>query len=434
VTEEASAQQDRGIGGLSNRTASWLAWSLAGLSVAMFVATVVLFFLTRSVQPPSSWGTGGLSIVLIFLLPFLAFPMMGALIASRRPPNPIGWIRLAVGNFWMLANLTSGYGTYGLLVARPGSVPFPAAIGSVGEWMWAPALGLLGTYLLLLFPDGRLPSRRWRPMAWSAGAVIVSVSLGTALRPGRLTDLGSVRNPFGLEEFPWIASATQSATLLLPVCMLAAATSLVLRYRRSGGEEREQIKWLAFAALILALGSSSFVIPGILLSDDAGGDNPLWENHLEDAVTLSFVGVPVAVGIGTLRYRLYEIDIIINRALVYGTLTATLVALYFGGIVLLQRLFVALTGQRSTLAVVASTLIIAALFTPLRRRIQSFIDRRFYRSKYDARKTLEAFSAKLRDETDLEALNSDLVGVVRETMQPTHVSLWLRPETAPQRQ
>jgi len=149
---------------------------------------------------------------------------------------------------------------------------------------------------------------------------------------------------------------------------------------------------------------------------------------------LGFAGIPLAIAFAVLKYRLYDIDIIINRALVYGTLTATLVALYFGGIVLLQRLFVALTGQRSTLAVVASTLIIAALFTPLRRRIQSFIDRRFYRSKYDARKTLEAFSAKLRDETDLEALNSDLVGVVRETMQPTHVSLWLRPETAPQRQ
>jgi len=239
---------------MSRRVASWLVWSLASLSVAMFVATVVLFFLTRSVQPPSSWGTGGLSIVLIVLLPFLAFPLVGALIASRRPRNPIGWICLAAGAFWMLANVTSGYGTYGLLMARPGSVHFPAAIGSVGEWMWAPALGLLGTYLLLLFPDGRLPSGRWRPLAWLAGVVIVSVSLGTTLRPGRLTDLGSVRNPFGLEEFPWIASATQSVTVLLPVCMLAAATSLVLRYQRSGGEEREQIKWLAFAALILGLG------------------------------------------------------------------------------------------------------------------------------------------------------------------------------------
>jgi hypothetical protein len=146
---------------------------------------------------------------------------------------------------------------------------------------------------------------------------------------------------------------------------------------------------------------------------------------------LSFAAIPVAIGFAVLRYRLYEIDHIINRTLVYGSLTVTLVAFYFGGIVVLQRVFVVLSGQQSTLAVVASTLLIAALFTPLRRRIQSFIDRRFYRRKYNARKTLEAFSVKLREEMDLEALNEDLVGVVRETMQPAHVSLWLRPETTP---
>jgi hypothetical protein len=413
---------------MSPRAAAWLAWALAGLSVAMFAANVVLYFLTRSVQPPSSWGTGGLSIILLFLLPFLAFPLVGALIASRRPKNPIGWICLAVGIFWMLANLSSGYGVYGLL-ARPGSVPFPAAIGSLGGWMWAPALGLVGTYLILLFPDGRLPSRRWRPLAWLSGAVIVLVSLSTALTPGRLPDLGGVPNPFGLEEYPWVAEAAQGVTLLLPLCVLASALSLVLRFVRSGGEEREQIKWLAFAALVSGLGSSSVVIPSIILSNDAGGADPLWMNLLEDAETLSFAGVPVAVGIAILRYRLYEIDLIINRTLVYGSLTATLVALYFGGVVVLQRVFVTLTGQQSTLAVVASTLLIAALFTPLRRHIQSFIDRRFYRRKYDARKTLEAFSARLRDETDLDALRDDLVGVVRETMQPVHVSLWLRPDT-----
>jgi len=367
--------------------------------------------------------------VLIFVVPYLTFPLVGALIASNRPKNPIGWICLAVGIFWMLANLSSSYGMYGLRVASPGSVPFPAAIGSVGEWMWAPAVGL-GICLILLFPDGRLPSRRWRPLAWLSGAAIFLVSAGFALSPGPMEGLLGIRNPFGLEEYPWIADAAQGVILLLFLCILASAASLVLRFLRSGGEEREQIKWLAFAASILGLvGFSSFVIPGIIVPDATGGANRLWENLLEDAVTLSFAGVPVAVGVAVLKYRLYGIEVVINRTLVYGTLTATLVALYFGGIVVLQRVFVFLTGQKSTLAVVASTLLIAALFTPLRRRIQSFIDRRFYRSKYDARKTLEAFSAKLRDETDLDALSNDLVGVVRKTMQPAHVSLWLRPDT-----
>ena len=414
---------------MSHRTAGWLAWSLAGLSVAMFVANTVLYSLTRSVQPPPSWGTGGLSVVLVFLLPFLAFPLVGALIASRRPNNPIGWICLAVGIFWMLSNLSSGYGMYGLL-ARPSSVPFPAAIGSLGEWMWVPAVGLLGTYLILLFPDGRLPSRRWRPLAWLSGAVIILVSAGFVVSPGPMDGLPGIRNPFGLEKYPWLADATLGVIVLLPLCSLASAMSLVLRFLRSGGEERAQIKWLAFAALILGLGFSAYAIPGTIWQGDAGGASPLWVKLLEDAVTLGFAGVPVAVGIAILRYRLYEIDLFINRTLVYGVLTVSLAVVYLGSVVSLQAALRTLIGHESQLAVVTSTLLIAALFNPLRRRIQSFIDRRFYRSKYDARKTLEAFSARLRDETDLEALNNELVGVVSETLQPAHVSLWLRPDTA----
>jgi hypothetical protein len=416
---------------MSRRTAARLAWSLAALALLLCAASIVFAVATRSVQPPSNWGTGGDSTVLIFVLPFLAFPLVGALIASNRPENPIGWICLAVGIIWMIMLISTAYGVYGLVV-RPGSVPFPAAIGSLGEWIWAPAIGLFGIYLILLFPDGRLPSRRWRPLAWLSGVAIVLVSAGSALTPGPLEGLPMIRNPFGLEKHPWVADATLSLTLLLPLCMLASAVSLVLRFLRSKGEEREQIKWLAFAALILGLGFSSYVIPGNILPDDAGGADPLWQNLLEDAVTLSFAGIPVAVGIAILRYRLYEIDIIINRALVYVPLTAMLVLFYLGGVVSLQGAFRALTGQGSQLAIVASTLAIAALFNPLRRRIQSFIDRRFYRRKYDARKTLEAFSVKLRDETDLEALNNDLVGVVRETMQPAHVSLWLRPDAEPE--
>jgi hypothetical protein len=414
------------------RAAGWLAWFLAGLSLVLCTATIVLYFATRSVQPPPTWGTSGDSAVLIFVVPFLAFPIVGILIASRRPGNPIGWICLGAGIFWMLSILTGVYGVYGL-VARPGAVPFPAAFGSLTEWLWAPALGLLGIYLVLLFPDGSLPSRRWRPLAWLSGMVIVLGSAGIALRPGRLPDLGGVRNPFGLEGYLWVVDAMSTAVLLFPLCLLASAISLVLRFLRSSGEERGQIKWIAFAASVVGVGFLSVIIGGFFIpSDAAGGARPLWQRLLEDVVTLSFAGVPVAVGIAVLKYRLYDIDVIINRTLVYGSLTASLAAVYFGGVTATQTIFRALTGQEQQpqLAVVVSTLIIATLFNPLRRRIQSFIDRRFYRRKYDARKTLEAFSTKLRDETDLESLSGNLTSVVRETMQPAHVSLWLHPDLA----
>jgi hypothetical protein len=413
---------------MRSRAAGWLAWSLAGLSLVLCAATIVLYVATRYVQPPSTWGTSGDSAVLVFVVPFLAFPIVGILIASRRPGNPIGWICLGAGIFWMLSILTGVYGVYGL-VARPGAVPFPAAFGSLTEWLWVPALGLLGIYLVLLFPDGSLPSKRWRVLAWLSATVIVLGSAGIALRPGRLPDLGGVRNPFGLEGHFWVVDVMSAAVLLFPLCLLASALSLVMRFLRSGGEERGQIKWIAFAASVVGVGFFSVIIGDFFIpSDAAGGARPLWQRLLEDAVTLSFAGVPIAVGIAVLKYRLYDIDVLINRTLVYGPLTAMLIAFYFGGIVVLQRLFVILTGQQSTLAIVASTLLIAALFNPLRRRIQSFIDRRFYRRKYNARRTLEAFSVKLRDETDLGALNDELVGVVRETMQPSHVSLWLRPD------
>jgi len=207
-----------------------------------------------------------------------------------------------------------------------------------------------------------------------------------------------------------------------------------MRYRRSGGEERDQIKWIVLAASVVGLLYLITMVSSLTYSGVWGAaGTPLWLGLLQQAALVSFTAVPIAVGFAVLKYRLYDIDLLINRALVYGSLTATLVVLYFGGIVVLQRFFVLLTGEQSTLAVVASTLAIAALFVPLRRRVQGFVDRRFYRKKYDARKTLEAFSAKLRDETDLKALNNDLVGVVRETMQPAHVSLWLRPDPAQRR-
>ncbi len=417
---------------MSPRAAAWLAWSLAGLSVAMFLASVALTIMSVDGAPatrsPSTWGTGGLTGGLVIFLPFLAFPLVGALIASKRPQNPIGWICLTAGFLWMLIVLSDSYGTYGL--AKPGSIPYAVASEALGLWLWVPPVGLLGTYLILLFPNGRLPSRRWRPLAWLSGAVIVLVSVGIALAPGPVEELGGVRNPFGLEGAPWVAYAAVVQPLL-PVCVLASAVSLVLRYRRSGGEERQQIKWIAFAASFLGLVALITVVSTLMFAPESletAGTQPLWLELLQDVELLSLAGVPVAVGFAILRHRLYDIDVLINRALVYGPLTVFLATTYIGGVVGLQYVFRTLTGQGSTLAVVASTLAIAALFNPLRRRVQGFVDRSFYRNKYDAAKTLEAFSARLREETDLDALSDDLVGVARETMQPEHVSLWLRPE------
>ena len=412
--------------------ATWLAWSLAALCLVMAVATIVLSVLPRPAREGvSGWSSAG---DLLIFAAFLAFPIVGALTASRRPGNLIGWMCLAVGVLWWLIILSGDYSVYGLSV--PGSVPFPATVFALlYAWLWVPAIGLLGIYMILLFPDGKLPSRRWRLLAWFSGAVIAVESIAVFFTPGPLDGLGGARNPFGLEGAAWLTVLGYFVLPLLPLCMLASAASLVLRFRRSGGEVRQQIKWIAFAAsfmsalYLLLMGASivDWLISAPGTQSDLGTQT-WWGAVLEDAAVLSFAAIPLAIGVAILRYRLYDIDLIINRTLVYGSLTVTLVALYFGIIVMLQRLFTVLTGQEKLpqLAIVASTLAIAALFNPLRRRVQNVIDHLFYRRKYDAARTLEIFSAKLRDETDLKALSGDLVGVVRETVQPAHVSLWLR--------
>jgi hypothetical protein len=416
---------------MSARAASWLAWSLATLSMAMFVVSVVLYVLVRSAQEvPSSLDA--LADLLVFV-PFLAFPIVGALIASKRPDNPIGWICLVAGLFWMFIVLGQSSDAF-WLATEAAPIPHSVAIDALTQWTWVPPVGLLGIYMILLFPDGRLPSRRWRPLAWFSGVVMVLASMAITLTPGPLEGHPGVRNPFGLEVLeglPWVGLAATGIVLLLPLCILASALSLVLRYRRSSGEVREQIKWIALAASFVGvvyvggLVSELVFAPESLVGDAAA---PLWVEIQRNLLMLSYAGVPVAIGFAVLKYRLYDIDVVINRALVYGSLTISLAAVYWGSIVVLHKFFQVLTGSESQLAVVASTLAMVALFAPLRRRTQSFIDRSFYRSKYDARKTLVQFSSKLRDETDLEALSDDLVGVVREAMQPAHVTLWLRPE------
>ena len=408
---------------MSRRVAAWLAWSLAGLSVAMFVGNVVLFVLTRVEQSPGDRTTVEYFIRVFLYVPFLAFPIVGALVASRRPRNAVGWICLVSGLLWLFPALGDAFVSYERATTDTltPSVKFLDAL-ITATWPWS--VGLPGIFLILLFPDGRLPSRRWRLFAIFAGVVI-------ALMPALF--LLPIQGK-QLEQYPWLVAVASFALLMLPACILASALSLVLRYRRSGVEVREQIKWLAFAASLVGVMYFGTVASGLLFAPDSLLTNetpPLWLTLQQFLFVQSFAAVPIAVGVAILKYRLYDIDIIINRALVYGPLTVMLLVVYFGGVVTMQTLFRTLTGleQQSQLAVVASTLAIAALFNPLRRRIQSFIDRRFFRSKYDAGKILEAFSARLRDETDLDTLNAELITVVRESMQPEHASLWLRPNT-----
>ena len=218
---------------MSPHASSWLAWSLAGSSVVMFVASVALFVLARSAQVPGSLSASRTVIDLLVGVPVLAFPLVGALIASRRPHNPIGWICLAEGFLWMFLTMIDYYGVYGL--ASPGSVPFPVVIYALAQWLWVPTVGLLAIYLVLLFPDGRLPSRRWRPLAWLSGAVILLVSVTQGLIPGPLPDLGGTRNPFGLEGAPWVADAANAILVVFLLCIPASATSLIVRYWRSRG-------------------------------------------------------------------------------------------------------------------------------------------------------------------------------------------------------
>ena len=379
---------------------------------------------------PASGGITDVVAYSVLAAIVLSFSTMGALIATRQPHNPIGWIMIVAGFGLAATLLTSNYVL--LSLARPlGRLSATVWVAWVSQWVWVLGFGPALTFLFLLFPNGRLPSRRWRPVGWLAVAAMVTLGCGVAFMPGSLPDYPQIRNPVGLTLLEGSFLAGEVGFLLAYLSLMAStvlsASSMMVRFRQAVGEERQQIKWFAFAAGFAALG---WVVNTLAYANDEGTESLLLV-VAQLLQLLSLLGIPLAVGIAILKYRLYDIDIIINRTLVYGSLTATLLAVYFGGVATIQAVFRFLTGQEQQpqLAVVVSTLAIAALFNPVRRRIQSFIDRRFYRSKYDARKTLEAFSVKLRDETDLEALNVDLVGVVRETMQPTHVSLWLRPET-----
>src|SRR5215207_2615869 len=397
---------------MSGRTASWLAWSASALSLSLTALTVLLIVLLLRSDTPIYYYWLETSMVA------LGYSTVGAIVASRLPKSPIGWLFCAIGLIFGVSHFSAEYAAYALLVPSR-SLPAGEAFAWLTSWVWVFGLGLI-VYLDLLFPNSRLPSARWRWFARFTAIVLLPAAILAALSPGLILS-STLNNPLGIEALP---NASKEIEAFMYALVAVGASSMLARLRHAGTIERQQIKWFAYATAV--------AISGVILKNvvypPLGVMWVWWVGLILTAVGV--VSSPIAMALAILRYRLYQIDIIINRTLIYGSLTATLVALYFAVVVLLQSLFVVLIGEKSTLAVVASTLVIAALFNPFRRRIQSVVDRRFYRRKYDARKTLESFSTRLRNETDLDAVSGNLVGVVRETMQPAHVSLWLRPETA----
>ncbi len=391
------------------RWAPWLAWGLAGLYVVLTVSGQALQVLAGRPWEPAL----GFSGVAFLSLAVVIWSVIGAVIVSRQPGNPIGWILCLVPLTGGIDDFAFGYAVYSQGLPN-GSLP---GVNLTVVWTavsGGPFVVALLMLLFLLFPDGRYLSPRWRLVAWlGIGALAVVVPL-QALRPGPLEEYPFLTNPIGVGGSIWIVlNPLQSIMLpLAMLCFLAAAFSLLLRLRRARGDERQQIKWLAYTAAFFPFGISL-----LLLQPTRAFRIVAW---VLQGVTL--VGMPIATAVAIFKYRLFDIDLIIHRTLVYGALTGALALVYYLSVVFLQQLFPA----SSQFSIVLSTLAVAALFSPLRGRIQNAIDRRFYRRKYDAQQTLAAFSADMRDEVELEQLSETLVSVVGETLQPAFTKLWLK--------
>ena len=340
----------------------------------------------------------------------VAFTGAGVVVATRQPRNSVGWLFLGVGFAAALAIFSSSLADHLLANGGPSLGARIAAAYASASWVPMMLPGL--TFVLLLFPDGHLLNRRWRWMARLSALVIAVAFVTTLITPGPLEDYPQLRNPLGVEGSEALEGP---GVLLMLIAVLACPASLVLRYRRSDGVTRQQIKWLAFAGAVAALTFAA-----------GFGAFALFPHGSDDVVYLAMMTtvllLPVAAAVAILRYRLYDIDVVINRALVYTALTVTLVGAYLVTVLLAQLVLPA----RSDLGVAVSTLAAAAVFQPARRRIQAAVDRRFFRRRYDVQQTLQAFGARVRDEVDLDALSAELGGVVAGTMAPAHVSLWLR--------
>jgi len=384
-----------------------LAWGLWALNA---IAVLLLIVGGADGSGPWGWAAGAVFI--------LVFATTGALVASRIPGNPIGWLLCLAALAFTIGGTCVQISELGVRDGADSAAITAAAW--VGTFVWMLGVGPAATFVLLLFPDGRLPSRRWRPVVWLSGAALTATVVGLALTPGQIEDT-AVTNPLGVAPGTAAMEALASAGLaLLFVSVLASCASLVVRYRAAAPEQRQQLKWIAWSIplVLLWLGAS------IWLESTTSGE--AWVDVANALTAIGLTIVPVAIAVAILRHRLYDIDLVIKRTLVYGALSGALLMIYLAMVLLLQLALAPVTSE-SDLAVAASTLAVAALFRPLRSRIQSVVDRRFFRHRYDAARTLETFAAHLREEIDVDALGTDLRIAVRDAMQPAFISLWLRP-------
>ncbi len=393
-----------------------VAWTWCAVSLAVAAARVVL----AVVDPASSDASsaegvpgGGLPVAVFESVILAALAMIGAVVAARQPRNPIGWI-LSLMAFFLAVLVLCSHLFWALALDEVRPSEGTLFVAWLASWTWVPVMIPALALFPLYFPTGRPPSPRWRWVQWLVLGVIPATLVNQAFVGGRFQEY-PVTNPYGasgdLATVVDVIGVVSFAGML--IAMVAAAASLVVRFRRSRGDERLQIKWVVTAAVLFV---GIFVFP----TDNLAGDDVGFASLL-----IGLLVVAGAVATSILRYRLYDIDVVINRTLVYGSLTATLAGVYVGSVLLLQLVLTDVT-QGSELAIAASTLGVAALIRPVRARIQDLVDRRFFRSRYDAAQTIDAFSARLRDEVDLAALTGELQTIVAETMQPTHVSLWLR--------
>ena len=401
---------------MTGRTVAKVAWAAGVVVVALAVAAIAFTF----AYPITEGTTIDVGNAITTILIFASFPTVGALVVARRPGNPIGWLFIGIGALFVLALGLSHYAEYGLRV-EPGSLPGAVYAAWVGGWIWPVALGLVGLPILL-FPNGRPPSPGWRWAGMALVGFIIIWVLTVGLTPGPMTNAGyeSVNNPFGVADslrgLLVIASGIAGFGILISV--LACSVSMIVRFRHSRGIEREQVKWLAYAAsLIAGLGVIEIVL-------EATNPTGITARISQLALASSISALPIAAGIAILRYRLYDIDRLVSRTITYAIVTGILAAGYAGGVLLLQLALP--VSEESSIVVAATTLAVVALFRPLRERVQALVDRRFNRRRYDTQRTLERFGARMRTETDLDVLSDDLVLVATDTMQPTHVSFWLR--------